>query len=425
MTNGDSLVLRPGTPEDTDALLDWATEAFREEDGSEDAPLLAWVRDLQRGHPTFTPDLWRVAEETDTGRIVSGLCLIPQTWRYEGIDLPVGLVEIVGTRPEYRRRGLVGALMEEIHALSAARGDLVQAISGIPWFYRQFGYEMALSMHGGHSLCVGDVPEATNQEDFSFREATVVDAPFLEDVAAQTSDRYLVTCPRDRGLWESQLVDHDPNSAAARSVEVIERAGTAIGTIGWFETASEGALWATHAEVVRGVSWGEAGPAVLRRLAALAGEAGAGDIRLAFGEDHPMFAAMWHLLGEPIRPYAWYVRVADVVSLLRRLAPVLEWRLNDGPFEGHTGSLRISWYRGGVKLVVDGGLLQVEEWIPGDEERGDLAFPDLTFLSLVFGHRSLQDLRAVYPDCAFWTPSAAPLADALFPPRPSWVWPTV
>jgi predicted N-acetyltransferase YhbS len=422
LTLGDGLVLRSGKPEDTDALLDWISDAFREEDGSEDAPLLAWVRDLQRGHPTFTPDLWRVVEETDTGRIVSGLCLIPQTWRYEGIELPVGLVEIVGTRPGYRRRGLVGALMDEIHVLSAARGDLVQAISGIPWFYRQFGYEMALSMHGGRGLCVADVPEAGEPESFSFREATVADAPFLEEALAPTSDRYLVTCPRDRDLWESQLADHDPGSVASRCVEVIERAGTSVGTIGWSPVASEGTLWATHAEVVPGVSWGEAGPVVLRRLAALAGVAGAGDIRLALGEDHPMFTAMWHLLGESIRPYAWYVRVADVVALLRRLAPVLEWRLNDGPFENHTGTLCISWYRSGVRLVLDGGLLEVEEWSPCDEERGDLAFPGLTFLSLVFGHRSLQDLRAAHPDCSFWTPSAAPLADALFPPRPSWVW---
>ncbi len=421
---GGGLVLRAGAPEDTDALLAWASEAFREDDGSEDVDLLAWIADLQVRHPGFSPEMWRVIEDTGTGRIVAGLCLIPQAWRYEGIELPVGMVEIVGTLPGHRRSGHIRVLMDEIHELSSRQGHLVQAISGIPWFYRQFGYEMALPMHGGRRISVGEVPKEPKEgESFTFRPATVDDGAFLEDVSAAAADRYLVTCPRDRRLWAGELVDHDPASAAVRRIEVIERAGVRLGTLGWFPRASEGSLWATHAELVPGVSWGEAGPAVLRRLAAFARVVNVDDIRLALGEDHPMFDAMWHLLAEPVRPYAWYLRVADVGALLRRLAPVLEWRLNDGPFEGHTGSVRISWYRGGVRLVLDGGLLEVEEWAPGDGDRGDLAFPGLTFLSLVFGHRSLRELRSTHPDCAYWTPAAAPLVDALFPSRPSWVWP--
>ena len=35
-----------------------------------------------------------------------------------------------------------------IHAVSAQRGELMQGITGIPWYYRQFGYEMALDLEG-------------------------------------------------------------------------------------------------------------------------------------------------------------------------------------------------------------------------------------------------------------------------------------
>jgi hypothetical protein len=284
---------------------------------------------------------------------------------------------------------------------------------------------MALSMHGGRSLHVDDAPDAATADSFTFSPAAPEDAPFLEETVLPAGDRYLVTCPRDRTLWESQLTAHDSGSAAARTIAVIERGGAQVGALGWFPTSSDGTFWATLAELNAGTSWGEAGPAVLRRLAEQARADGAHQIRLALGEHHPLFDAMWHLLGDPVRPYAWYLRAADVPALLRHLSPVLEWRLNDGPFEAHTGSTRISWYTGGVRLVLDGGLLDVADWTPGDDDRGDLSFPGTTFLSLVFGHRSLRDLRSSYPDCVYGTPAAAPLVDALFPCRPSWVWQVV
>lgn len=54
---------------------------------------------------------------------------------------PVGRPEIVGTAPAYRRRGLVRAQFAEVHQWSKERGELVQVITGNPWYYRQFGYE--------------------------------------------------------------------------------------------------------------------------------------------------------------------------------------------------------------------------------------------------------------------------------------------
>ena len=63
----------------------------------------------------------------------------------------VGRPELVGTLPEFRNRGLIRAQMDILHQWSAERGQPVQAITGIPFFYRQFGYEMALPLQGGRS----------------------------------------------------------------------------------------------------------------------------------------------------------------------------------------------------------------------------------------------------------------------------------
>ena len=40
--------------------------------------------------------------------------------------------ELVGTKKEYRRRGLVRQQFEVMHEWSAERGELVQIITGIP-----------------------------------------------------------------------------------------------------------------------------------------------------------------------------------------------------------------------------------------------------------------------------------------------------
>ncbi len=61
---------------------------------------------------------------------------------------------MVATDARYRNRGLVRALFEMIHARSSAEGHLVQAITGIPYFYRQFGYEYVLDLDGSRILPV-------------------------------------------------------------------------------------------------------------------------------------------------------------------------------------------------------------------------------------------------------------------------------
>ena len=172
---GDDLVLRRATVADTEALV-----AFN----GGDSP--AAGRGIQRLHrrldpgpdgrrpPDLRPGDFTVVEATRSGDIVSSLNLIAQTWTYGGIPFGVGRVELVGTRPDYRRRGLVRRQMDVVHQWSAERGHLVQAITGIPHYYRQFGYEMALDLGGGRAGYPPQVPElaAETTEPYQVRPAT-------------------------------------------------------------------------------------------------------------------------------------------------------------------------------------------------------------------------------------------------------------
>lgn len=142
------------------------------------------------------------------------------------------------------------------------------------------------------------------------------------------------------------------------------------------------------------------------------------------GTDHPVYHAAADRLPHIRPPYAWYVRVPDLPGFMRRIAPALERRLADSIGTGHTGELQISFYRDGLRLVFDKGhLARAEAWHPRPGDGGAAAFPDRTFLQLLFGYRSLEELRYALADCGVETDEARVLLDVLFPKRVSNIWP--
>ena len=75
---------------------------------------------------------------------MSTATLLRETVTIGDVDVPTGQVEMVATDPAYEGRGLVRTLMDEAHRRSTERGDLLQVMIGIPFFYRQFGYSYAM-----------------------------------------------------------------------------------------------------------------------------------------------------------------------------------------------------------------------------------------------------------------------------------------
>jgi hypothetical protein len=77
--------------------------------------------------------------------------------------------------------------------------------------------------------------------------------------------------------------------------------------------------------------------------------------------------------------------------------------------------LKISEYRRGFKLIFENGRLSnIETWQPMPEDGGDCGFPPLVFLQLLFGRKSLLELREAFPDVTAKDETQV-LLDALFP----------
>lgn len=435
---GDNLNLRFATLDDTDTLSEFNARLHEAEN------IGVTVRDLMSGHhPTCQASDFTIVEDSKTGKIVSSACLISQTWTYSGIPFKFGQPEFVATEPEYRRRGLVRKQFEVIHALSAARGELMLGITGIPWYYRLFGYEMALDMEAGKVIDGIHIPKLKEgaTETCQLRPRTDADNTFIQEVYANAIEPHVFACPRTPALWEYEFNGHSPGSDAKDEWCLIEdMEGTRLGYVqhlqwcveGFCESGAPGTNFlVTRMELKPGVGYLYLIPSLLRALWKKAQATPATPetknpetvgIQFILGREHPVYQVLPKHIARSEPPYAWYIRVPDLVVFLQHIRPALEKHLIGTVAEGYTGELKLSFFRSGIHLKFhDGNLTEIADWIPEDIEDGDAQFPELTFLQLLCGRHRTEELTANFADC--WAnDTATVLLNCLFPEFTGEVW---
>ena len=361
-----------------------------------------------RGEPADALDQRLVVEDPDTGweatavvvdgdRVVSTATLLAESVRLEDVVLPAGQVELVATDPVYEGRGLVRALMEWAHERSAARGDLLQVMIGIPYFYRLFGYEYAIDIPPARPLHALPPPAG------GLRPATAADLPALArlQAAAQAGADVAMPHPAARLRW---LVAHE-----ASTTWVAERDGTVVASARVPEPDDDLLLAEPTAvddaaadQLLAGVTALAGGRPVrvTDRPTSLPGRAWAG--RLGAGSE----------LAEQ-----YYVRVPDAGALLDALRPVLARRAAasgvdrgglDVVVSTYGASWRLPMTSDGLGPVVAGGRMQA----PGTE-RGAGVPPD-QLGALLFGPHGMHGLSRLRPDV--YPGRDTDFYEALFPP---------
>jgi hypothetical protein len=439
---GGGLVLRWSTAADVERIGELYSYVFRGK--PEDPPnhtINAWTHDLMGGrHPLIGPGDFAVVENTDGGAIVAATCLIRQTWEYGGIAFPAGRPEIVATMPDFRNRGLIRSIFELIHARSAAEGQLAQGITGINYYYRQFGYEYALDLGGRRSVYLAAIPQLKpgETEPYALRDATLADIPQVMALYDRERARGPVSAQIDADYWRWLMEGQNPDAGEGWNTRMIVRAGddraAPVGYVLTNRRRHGDRLGVIGVALEPGVPLPTLLPSLLRALQALAlvlppsrphqPEVAA---RISFGlfGSHPLYDALGAGLTADVEPpYAWYVRVPDLPRLIRRIAPALEQRLADSSAAGYTGDLKIDFFRSGLRLMFEQGRLtdaadfRGEGWSP----HYNAAFPPLVFLQLLFGRRSLDELRYAFPDI-YADQIGRSLLEALFPAKASWLLP--
>jgi hypothetical protein len=371
----------------------------------------AWMTD----HPHAAPNGWLLVEEDTSRRVVASLCLLPWRLRYEGLEIVSGEMGVVGTLEEYRGRGVQRALNQRFDELLRAGGFHLSHIQGIPYFYRQFGYEYAAPLEAWWRLELHMVP-AERAGGYACRPVTDADIPALTRLYDEAGAALGLSAPRDEAIWRYALGPQLHTETAAETWVVTDAAGEVRGS---FRVArlgfGEGLIVAEASQLSA-----ESALAALVTIRKLALERGKPFIRLNLPAVSPLVTAARSLGAHGGSAYGWQVRVPDPAHLLRAIAPALERRVGAGMFAGLTRTLTINLYRTVVELrFVEGRLVSVET-LPGGAW-GDLRLPPQLLAPLVLGHRSLDEMAVMYPDASA-DGQARALVDVLFPKMNSWLY---
>jgi hypothetical protein len=212
-------------------------------------------------------------------------------------------------------------------------------------------------------------------------------------------------------------------------VRILERReGESLGLVVYPPVLWNGRAHVKMVELKEGASWLEAGAPLLRLLKTEAERLPSFDskpfvgIQLFAASEHPLYEALPKTFGPRSRMYAYYVRVPDVAAFLQRIAPALERRLAGSIAPGHSGDLELDFYRSGVRIFFEKGRIaqieRVERFSDEGKSSWRVCFPDLTFLKVLFGYKSYDELREAFPDCGGAQGGEA-LVRILFPKKSS------
>ncbi len=428
----NGLRLRIATPSDIEAVA--AFNGRIHEEPGEEGKIVAWTADLMGGsHPTTKAKDFLIVE-TEAGEIVSSTCLVPQVWRYEDVEINVGRPELVGTDEAWRKKGLVREQFKVLHEMSARNGDLMQVITGIPWYYRLFGYSHALDLGGSRLFDwnrPGNSPKvAAEDEKFEWRPATEADIPYLQEFYGQHCKDYMLNSVRSAELWRFELTGRSENSIYNKNYWIISRkngppvgyltyviwpVGVTVNELGCAagQSVREFGLYVTRAihrhisQQIEESGESESKPKINKRLI------------LYFGQNHALYHALGSQAGKQTASYAWYIRIPDIPSFLRKIRPVLERRLANSVMVGHSGTLKINLYEERIELVFENGkITEIRPFETKILQGGDMVCTRPEFIQLICCHRSFKELNHTHVDCN-GNAEAFILMDILFPKKAS------
>lgn len=337
----------------------------------------------------------------DGDRVVSTLTLLDEVVRIDGLPVPAGQVELAATDPAYEGRGLIRHLMAWAHDRSRQRGHLLQVMVGIPFFYRQFGYEYAVPVAPWRALASAPPPPPPAPVGPRVRRATVEDIPGMQRLQAQVQAGVDVAMSHSPACWR-WLVERDGSEQW-----VAERDGAVVGV-------------ARTLPVTEGAALAELAAGDDESSLALVAHAARGATGTLSVQDRTVLpAAVRRLLAPPAGPSDWYyARVERLAPLLIHLAPVLQDRLAAAGLDDRDHQVLLSSWRshvrftvgaGGFRLLAEGGAEQAPI------SKGGSGVPPDALASLVLGPHGALGLEERLPDCHLGRQRA--LMATLFPPR--------
>lgn len=429
---GDGYTLRWGTTGDAEGYARLAGCSFKQASSEPDNQIVAnYARDLLSSFHPLCP-LERVAVVVDANNhVVAAAALMDQPFMYAGIPIAVGRPEVVVSDIAVRKRGFIRQIMRWLHAKSAQNGHIAQAITGIEYYYKQFGYEWMIDFPGGAKVLFAQLPPlASDAARVTLRAVTNAELP--QFIALYDADRQrpnvLVSTPLSAEYLAFTLAQ-SVSSEGNLPYFIVDNHNHVIGYLLVGKCCWQSELNVRGWGLVPGVGWNthllatmHALPSVIPVLHKKPSDAIITAVTLMLDTSHVIYPLLKSYLPHTaIDPYVWYMRVPDLVPLLQKISPVLDTRLANSGLASYSGTKQISFFRSGIEMSwQQGQLTSVSHWQPPIAfAKADATYPPGIMAQQIFGWRSLSELRTLGPDVCTNNDTGL-LLDILFPKTPSW-----
>jgi predicted acetyltransferase len=378
----------------------------------EDAGVDKLAKKLIDCHPKMTLSDFYVIKEK--GRMISTINLIPATWSIGGIHLKVAEMGHVGTLQEYRGRGLIQKLVSEYHQDVQKQEYDLAVIEGIPYFYRQFGYEYAIPLLEETKIRIDQIPEF--KAKMRVRPLAKKDVPKAKELLDKSQTRYYVHSVRDEAVWKMQEKTRVASDPEPFQSYVVEEENEVIAYFRIREVKKEKQLLLTEITETDHL----AAQAVLDFLRRYGKKHKLENLSANISYEEPFSHYMMSLGAvKSIPTYAWQIRITDYVKIFWKLKPLLEHRLADSMYSRLTETLNFNFRAFTIQVAVeDGKIKEIKKIDKGDWS--PIGLNPLAFIQLMTGYKNGQQLEEAIPDVRI-APSHRYLIDILFPKMPSYI----
>jgi hypothetical protein len=120
-----------------------------------------------------------------------------------------------------------------------------------------------------------------------------------------------------------------------------------------------------------------------------------------------------------IPTYAWQIRATDYAKIFLKMKSLFDKRLAASTYRRLTEKLNFNFRRYTVQMRIENGAVVDVETLDVNDDR-TIGLNLTAFIQLLVGHRSREELEAVYPDFVVRS-SHKHLIDVMFPKLPSYI----
>ena len=368
------------------------------------------VRRFIENHPTMT--LHNHFTLKYKGKMVASLNLIPQTWTIGGIELKVAEMGCVATHPDHRHRGLQRILNDEFDRILIEDEYDLTVLAGIPYFYRQFGFEYCLPLDFETKLPLKDVPDY--HLEFEIRPFLEANIPEASKLLAIHQDNYYVHNVRPLGIWRMQHETGTYGGEPFQGYSVFSD-GQLSAYFRITENQKEAKLYLRECSITDD-SLGVSILAFLKRH----GEAkGLKTLVTKISHSHPFNNLLTGLGAEKNTPYAWQIKIVDYERMFQKMQPLFNARLADSKYGDLSETLNFNFRRFNIQVTVANGRITEIKTTRDCEDR-TIGLNPYVFPQILLGYRGREELEKNYPDFRV-KDTHRDLLDTLFPVKPSYI----